>query len=274
MIRTSAIAHRSATTALGRFGVLVATVLFATTSAHAIDVNSAWTPVADYQSEFQAGAPANGWNYAWNPSGKLGNSNGFAPLKWSTASQGYNTTGDIAATGKKKKKKKAKASNSLVLQGSGGHPGKSNYLPIVGYTIQAEDGAGQYRLIDSSIAKADGIHSKKEDGLGVFVFLNNTSSGPTQLVSTNGLISSFDRQLGHLNVGDTVWVMVNPLKNSKYDNFHSFDFTIEKVAAVTAPGGDSSDDPGVNVGTFPEPGTAMLVLFALGGMQFMRRRRS
>jgi hypothetical protein len=104
--------------------------------------------------------------------------------------------------------------------------------------------------------------------------LNNTSSGPTQLVSTNGLVASFDRPLGQLNVGDTVWVMVNPLKNSKYDNFHSFDFTLEKVAAVTAPGGDSSEDPGVNVGTFPEPGTAMLVLIALGGSQFMRRRRS
>jgi hypothetical protein len=287
MIRPSALAHRPMFTSLGRFCVLIAVVLFGSRSACALDATfnplatagtsaatAAWSPVADYQTDFQSGAPASGWKYTWNPTGKLGNSNGFSPLKWSTAAQAYNTIGDVVITGKKKKKKKASASNSLVLQASGGHPGKSNFLPIVGYTIQPEDGAGLYRLMNSSIAKTDGIQSKKEDGLGVFVYMNNTSMGPTQLVSTNGLISSFDRDLGQLNVGDTIWVMVNPLKNPKFDAFHRFDFTVEKFAAITEPGGSSSEDPGPNIGTFPEPGTAVLVLTALGGLQFTRRRRT
>jgi hypothetical protein len=251
-------------------------VSIAANQARAVDVTMAWSPVADYQTDFQGGTPASSWSYAWNPTGKLGNANGFSPLKWSTAAQAYNTIGDPTISGKKKKKKKASSSDTLLLQASGGHPGKSNFLPIIGYTVQADDGAGLYRMINSSIAKTDGIHSKKEDGLGVFVHVNNASVGPTQLVSTNGLISTFDRELGHLNVGDTVWVMVNPLKSHKFDWFNRFDFTIEKFAAITAPVPEEnpSGDPDVTGGTLPEPGTALLVLMALGGLQWIRRRRS
>jgi hypothetical protein len=274
MIRTPASARCSAFAVIARSIVLSAMVLVVANQACAIDVNSVWTPVADYQTGFQSGTPAGGWTYAWNPTGKLGNSNGFSPLKWSTAAQGYNTIGDLATSGKKKKKKKASGSDTPFLQASGGHPGKSNLLPIVGYTVQPDDGAGLYRLIDSSIAKTDGIQSKKEDGLGVFVHVNNASVGPTQLVSTNGLISTFDRALGHLNVGDTVWVMVNPLKSHKFDTFNNFGFAIEKFAAITDPGDNSSGDPDVNQGTLPEPGTAALVLIALTGFQWIRRRRS
>ena len=54
---------------------------------------SAWNQVADFQSDFKPGGPAAGWTYAWNPTGKVGNSQVFAPLTWSNVAQGYNTTG-------------------------------------------------------------------------------------------------------------------------------------------------------------------------------------
>ena len=132
-----------------------------------------WTAASvratDYSTDFQTGVPATGWTYAWNPTGQLGNSAAFAPLAWSNVAQRYNTTG--AAT-------PVPGSTShnddyLSLSASGGHPGHPNYLPIVGYTIQAEDGAGLYRIAESSIAKLDGILSPDEDGLEVMVYLNN-----------------------------------------------------------------------------------------------------
>lgn len=231
---------------------------------------TAWIPIADYQSDFRADGPANGWKYAWNPTGKRGNSQAFAPLTWSDVAQGYNTTG--AATRSPGKKKKHNDDN-LVLTATGGHPGQPSYLPIVGYTIQAEDGAGEYRLVDTSIAKGDGILSKKEDGLGVFVYLNNTLLGPSQLVSTNGLAASFNRDLGELNVGDTVWVMVDALKNQKFDAFKNFDFTIQRLTAVSS-STDPTEEPSNTVTVFPEPSTAVMLLIALAGYHTVGRRRT
>jgi hypothetical protein len=215
----------------------------------------AWASVADFLTDYQPSSPANGWTYSWNPTGKLGNSSAFAPLKWSAVAHGYNTTG--AAT-PLPGKKKTHNDDYLVLQAGGGHPGKPNYLPISGYTIQPDDGAGLYRLFDSSIAKWDGLLSKNEDGLGVLVYLNNTLLPPAKTVATNGLEASFDRDLGQLKVGDTIWVMVSSLKTQNYDGFHSFDYTIQKLSAV-AP--------------IPEPGTVSLFLIALAGLHVGQRRR-
>jgi hypothetical protein len=67
--------------------------------------------------------------------------------------------------------------------------------------------------------------------------------------------------------------MVHSLMNEKYDAFNRFDFTIEKFAALTVPEENPPQDPGTNVSHFPEPGTATLLLIALGGCQCMRGRR-
>src|SRR6185295_2787760 len=39
-----------------------------------------WASVGGYGADFQTGGPADGWTYAWNPTGKLGNSSAFTPL--------------------------------------------------------------------------------------------------------------------------------------------------------------------------------------------------
>ena len=217
---------------------------------------TAWTTVADYQSDFKPGGPAAGWKYAWNPTGTLGNSQAFASLAWSNVAGAYNTTG--AAT-RLPSGNQTHNDDYLVLFGNGGHPGKPNYLPIIGYTIQPDDGAGPYRLFDSSIAKWDSVLSNNEDGLGVLVYLNNTQFPPAKIVGTNGLTSTFDRDLGQLNVGDTIWVMVSALNTQYYDLFHKFDFSVQKLTAL-AP--------------VPEPGTASLLIIALAGCHLRRRRRA
>jgi hypothetical protein len=218
-----------------------------------------WAAVAGYQADFQSGGPVSGWNYAWSSTGQPGNPAGFAPLVWSNVANGYNTTGATTTV----PGSTTHPDDYLILTAGGGHPGQPNYLPIAGYTIQADDGAGFYRLADSSIAKADGILSFNEDGLSVLVYKNNAQLGPIQGVSTNGLAVSFDRELGELAVGDTIWVMVSPGQNQWYDAFSLFDFTIEKLLPEAQ----------LSALAVPEPSTVALALFALAGYQFVSRRR-
>ena len=191
-------------------------------------IGPAWR---NFDADFQTGGPAAGWKYTWNPTGSRGNSAAFAPLKWSSSAQAYNTTGGVTPT----PGKKTHNDDYLMLTASSGHPGRPNYSPIAGYTIQADDGAGLYRLFDTSIHKADGVLSSNEDGLAVLVYVNNALLGSAQNVSTNGLLAKFDRELGQLNVGDTIWVMIDPLKTQSYDAFANFNFAIQKsVPAMIA----------------------------------------
>lgn len=229
---------------------------------------SDWLAVSDYSDDFQIGMPATGWKYVWNPTGTLGNSAEYKSLFWSNTAQAYNTTGgNTPVPGKS-----SHHDDYLNLSSYGGHPGQPKYLPIAGYTIQAEDGDGLYRLADTSIQKVDGVLSKSEDGLNVLVYVNNTFVGPAAGVLTDGQFTNFDRELGQLKVGDTVWVMVDPLKNQYYDSFMGFDFAIQKgvqfppmVAQAAATYSLMSS------AAVPEPGTATIFILAIA--QCMPRRR-
>jgi hypothetical protein len=221
-----------------------------------------WTPVAGFQSDFQPGAPATGWTYAWNPTGQLANSIAYAPLQWSDVAQLYNTTGTAQAPGST-----SHNGDYLSLWTSSGHPGHPNYMPILGYTIQPEDGAGSYRLTESSIAKYDKILSPYEDGLEVLVYLNDTLLGSAKSVSTSGQIAHFDRELGELQVGDTVWVAVSSKNNLYYDTFTNFDFTLRKFA----PGMDTAMSSFAML-VVPEPSTSLYLLAAMASCCLMRRR--
>jgi hypothetical protein len=232
-----------------------------------------WAQVAGYQSDFQPGGAPEGWTYAWNPTGKLGDSRAFTPLVWSDVAQSYNTTGGATTVpGRKKKKNKSHPDDHLLLNASGGHPGQPTHMPIVGYTIQDEDGEGLYRIAGSSIAKLDGTASPGEDGLEVLVYVNNALSGPAQHVATNGLTASFDRELGALGVGDTVWVAINALNNQSYDSFINFDFVLQKEIPSFLLMSSSLELPDSET-VVPEPCTLHMVFVAIAGWQIARGRR-
>jgi hypothetical protein len=231
--------------------------------------STTWATLNDYRSAFRGGVPAAGWKYDWDPTGKLGNSAVFAPLLWSSSAQAYNTTGGVTTI----YNGSSHNDDYLSLTSAGGHPGRPGYLPIVGYTIQAGDGAGSYRIANSSISKNDGVVSSGEDGLQVLIYVNNKQLG-FQQVLTNGQLATFNYTLGQLNIGDTVWVMIDPLKNQNYDSFTNFDFAIQKsVPSVQLVQAATHPSLSVSAAGVPEPGTASLLLLGLATL-FLRRRLS
>ncbi len=187
-----------------------------------------WTTVAGFLNDFQGGAPATGWKYQWSS----------ADLQWSTIAGVYNTTGGVTPVWNGT----SHPDDYLTLGPYGGHPGQPNYNVIAGFTV---DAPGIYRIVNSSIAKIDTFTHSGEDGLSVRVFVNGTQVGGTQTVTTDGATLNFDRALGELNAGDTVYVVVGAAANQNYDGFRAFDFTIQRAPLpVWEPVANFQDDFG------------------------------
>jgi hypothetical protein len=203
----------------------------------------AMATVAGFKADFQSGGPAQGWKYMWNPTGKIGDASKYAALKWSSSAGVYNTTGGATTVWNGK----THNDDYLMLSSDGGHPGRPGYYAITGYTIQSDDGAGVYKLLGSSIMKNDSVKTGDEDPLDLLVYINNTRLGSVQSVSTTGAAFSFDRDLGSLAVGDTVYVMIGAGKNQYYDLFKGFDFTLQRTLVVSNP------NPTPNPNPVPQP---------------------
>lgn len=219
-----------------------------------------WAAMSGFQSDFRTGTPAAGWKYQWTASGKSGNSTAYASLKWSDMVGAYNTTGGATPVWSGGK---GHVDDYLSLGAGGGHPGQPNYNIVASYTIQGDDGAGLYRIANSSILKGDTTISAGEDGLSLAVYVNNVLKGASLTAPTSGALINFDRELGQLAVGDTVFVIIGAGANQNYDSFKNFDFTLQKyvqVAALTA------------FAAVPEPTTGAQALLALAAA-FGRRRR-
>lgn len=225
-----------------------------------------WTTVADYAAEFRQGTPAPGWKYMWNPTGRLGNAAAFAPLYWSSSAGAYNATG-----GPMQAPSNGKLHNDdyMALGSYGGHPGQPGYNVIAGYTLQAEDGAGFYRLAASSLMKADAIASPGEDGLTLWVYVNNALKGSMSTVPTSGAVINFNRDLGNLVVGDTIYVAIGAAANLSFDSFKNFNFQLQRKwsgAGVIGGGG------AFIIQTVPEPAGAVVAMAGLAAAVGMRRR--
>jgi PEP-CTERM motif len=102
------------------------------------------------------------------------------------------------------------------------------------------------------------------------VYLNDDLVGSESSVSTDGSVASFDRDLGQLNVGDTIWVVIDPLKTQYYDAFNNFDFSLEKLVPV------ADGLAALSVTTVPEPSSVVVLLaaFGCGWLGWRRRARA
>jgi hypothetical protein len=235
-------------------------------SGNSIGYTADWVSISNFQSDFRTVTPAAGWKYAWDPKGKAGKSSAYVPLLWSESAQAYNTTGGDTTI----PNPKSHNDDFLSLAAGTGHPGQSKYLPMAGYTIQTDDGAGYYRLTDTSIQLASSTPAAKDDGLSVLVYVNDTLIGSPQSVPFGSGLVNFDRMLGALNIGDTVWVMIDPLKNNNNNAFLNFNFSLEKLVYSSQ---GALFAAGLQLGAaVPEPSTAALLLLALAAYHPRRRR--
>jgi hypothetical protein len=214
--------------------------------------------VADYQDDFQGPTPSTGWTYRTNSLGAIGNMANYTNMTSIPAGTVYtNTGGTLPTTG----------GSFASLHGTGGHTGlgttqgaaQDRYV-IAAYTIQAGDvtdfiSTSNFQLTNTKINDTD----LGGTTLDLRVYVNNLLKGSAvTLPGTTATISTFNRSLGNLVVGDTIFVAVGPAGSHNNDSFGSFDFTIQFEGILPA----------------PEPSTGLLLGAGMLGLSIARRRKA
>jgi hypothetical protein len=214
--------------------------------------------LADYQDDFQTLTPANGWGYKTNSAGTMGTEANYTNLVWNSNISEYAVLSSTYP--------EPSQNNYARLGPNDGHPGPGtgngvsfDHYTIAAYTIQASDLAhylvtSPFQLTNTSINDGD----RNGGNLDLRVYVNDTliGSGIT-LPGNTSSITTFDRPLGNLSVGDTVYVTIGPAGDHSSDSFSAFDFTIQVNAIMPA----------------PEPSTALLLGGGMLGLAMVRRRR-
>lgn len=177
--------------------------------------------VASFRSDFRPERPAPGWRYLWNRNGPPGDFNGYEELVWNGTA--YATTeSELPAP---------PPARFLHLTMNGGHPGLgaaqsvsqgvSDEASVV--TAFSVPEAGRYRIQQSFISRPAGL---KGGYVVLRVFINAREAG-SAVYCRNPDGVSFDRPLGALAGGDTVYVLIGPGETAMDDAF-GLDFAIER----------------------------------------------
>jgi hypothetical protein len=204
--------------AVAQFGLAIVIGLFFR-NAHLLP-HMPSTVVASCQGDFQTEQPKPGWRYLWNANGELGDPNAYAPLQWDgqryTADTSYPSRAPV---------------HFLRITEHGGHPGHGSgqavregneiaRYAIYAFTVPA---SGQYAIIESRLSRPSHTLGGQVD---LRVFVNAREIGPTVICrSRDGL--NFDRPLGKLSRGDTIYVAIGPGETDSDDAF-GLDFTIAR----------------------------------------------
>jgi hypothetical protein len=176
--------------------------------------------VGSFRGDFQRPTPKAGWRYLWNEHGDLGTPANYSELQWRETpepmyvpdAQGPNPNPPPASY--------------LRVTAKGGHPGHGTWrmrLPYEFYAIYAftVPDRGTYRLANTSLAR---FKAGTSGTVHVRVLVNDAETGPDVVCrSAEGI--PFDRDLGALVAGDTVYVAVGPGEADGEDGF-TIDFTI------------------------------------------------
>jgi YVTN family beta-propeller protein len=182
------------------------------------------TVLGSYQTSFQTGSPAPGWQYLWNANGPVGISSNYVPITWNGSQ--YDSDGLLGSP-----------DNTDFswgqLNAKGGHTGPgsaqgkpqitSDIFAIVSRAIPVD---GRYSLINALITDTN---LNCGNGGQVRVYLNDSL-----LVSKdfpNGGSTTFDLDLGQLTANDTVYIASGP-NSSDYCDAFIWDFKLAKAPSV------------------------------------------
>ncbi|MFK8115622.1 MAG: LamG-like jellyroll fold domain-containing protein, partial [Rubripirellula sp.] len=215
--------------------------------------------IASTETAFAPGSPAAGWQFLWNPpsgwdaagnsgdgsTGPVGDPANYEPLIYSPVGNSYTVDGD-----------NDNANNLpggfLRIAPNFQHPGSgSNSLDGVGntvdrsviwaYTIQED---GRYSIPEGAVTR------NGEFGNGHRVIVHVDSETPLLDAAlpgaTAGDVSPFSLDLGSLNAGQTVYVVISPNGNGGDDSF-KLDFNIAKTSNVELKSGSPIDELGLAI---------------------------
>ncbi|HEY0552189.1 MAG TPA: sigma-70 family RNA polymerase sigma factor [Verrucomicrobiae bacterium] len=176
--------------------------------------------VAAYRADFQPERPKPGWRYCWNAGGPIGDTNTYSDLNWNgTRYQASDLYPDPGLAG------------YLRLEKNGGHPGRSSIriapdgqefeaAAVISFTVRD---TGSYVLTNSFITRHD---EARGGDVRMQTFINGHKIGEDIHCDSRERIS-FDRGLGVLPAGSTIYVCVSPNGADTYDSF-GIDFAIAR----------------------------------------------
>lgn len=178
--------------------------------------------IASYQGDYQENNPHKGWRYLWNAGGAIGQAANYESLQWDGRRYAPIITREYP---------RPAPVRFLRLTEAGGHPGQGmdqgheaandlDRFVIAAFTVTQ---AGQYWITNSSLRRNDGA---LKGGIHLQVFVNDREIGPLMYCDAREGVP-FDRPLGKLAKGDTIYVAVGPNKSDTNDSF-GWDFAISR----------------------------------------------
>ena len=172
--------------------------------------------VASFRADYQENSPRAGWRYLWNPAGEIGKTTNYVPLVWNGSAYGPNDNPERPQPG---------PAHYVRISKSGGHPahGKPQRGDIDTYVIYAftVTNRGFYAVTNSYIIRSDG---KLNGDVNLRLYVNEILVGP-EITCDSKTPVPFDRPLGDLNPGDSIYVAVGPNGMDRNDNFQ-IDFSL------------------------------------------------
>jgi hypothetical protein len=176
--------------------------------------------VASFKGDFQENEPKPGWSYLWNPDGTIGRRANYVPLQWD--GQRYQASADERYPARP-------PSHYLRITRGAGHPGGGlreaphdvEHYVIVAFTVPR---SARYGIVSSRIARPVG---KTCGAIDVRVFVDDSEAGEPSLCDTRDGVS-FDRSLGKVRSGSTIYIAVGPGETDCDDSF-VLDFAIASL---------------------------------------------
>jgi len=173
--------------------------------------------VASFRNDFQETEPKPGWSYLWNAKGAIDQQANYVALQWD--GQRYHASGDQPYPARS-------ASHYLRITRGAGHPGGGlreaprdvEHYVIAAFTVPR---SARYSITGSRIVRLVGQTCGAVD---LRVFVDGREIGTSVLCeSREGL--DFDRPLGKISSGSTIYVAVGPGDTDCDDSFE-WDFSI------------------------------------------------
>ena len=177
--------------------------------------------IASFVGDYQEEKPKPNWLYLWNATGPIGTATNYAALQWNDV---------IYRPYKTEEYPQPRPAHFLRLGRGTGHPGQGpaqtrvpdfdERFVIIGFVVSDP---GRYWLTNSTISRHVG---RKEGNIHLQVFVNDTEIGHSLDCRSNEGIP-FNRSLGRLSTGDTIYVAIGPGETDVNDSF-DLDFAIAR----------------------------------------------